>query len=81
MALPTIFEICEPRNDAVRGTIQELDFAADLKQVIPGEAPEETKNPALIFANTRSKMPPTPPGRNSPITPSGTSDSCPSFYV
>ncbi|MBL8658839.1 MAG: ATP-binding protein [Rhodospirillales bacterium] len=52
MSLPTIFEICEPRDDVVRGTIQESDFAADLKQVITGEAPEETKNSALFFANT-----------------------------
>lgn len=52
MRLPTIFEICEPRDDVVQGTIQESDFAADLKQVITGEAPEETKNPALFFANT-----------------------------
>jgi hypothetical protein len=38
MSLPTIFEICEPRADVIRGTIQESDFAADLKQVITGEA-------------------------------------------
>jgi len=37
MALPTIFQICEPRDDVIRGTIQDPDFAADLKQVITGE--------------------------------------------
>jgi hypothetical protein len=52
MSLPTIFEICEPRADVIRGTIQESDFAADLKQVITGEASEETRNPTLSFANT-----------------------------
>lgn len=52
MALATIFDVCQPRDDVVRGTIQESDFAADLKQVITGEAPEEIKNPALFYANT-----------------------------
>ncbi len=52
MSLPTIFELCQPRDDVVRGAIQEGDFAADLAQVLRGEAPDETKIPALFFANT-----------------------------
>lgn len=52
MSLPTIFEICEPRDDVLRGTVQESDFAADLAQLLRGDAPEETKNPARFFANT-----------------------------
>ncbi len=52
MLLPTIFEICEPRDDVVRGAIQEADFAADLAQVLRGEAPNETMFPAQFFANT-----------------------------
>ncbi len=52
MPLPTIFEVCEPRDDVLKGTVQEADFAADLAQVLRGDAPEETKNPALFFANT-----------------------------
>lgn len=42
MSLPTIFEVCEPRDDVIRGAIQESDFAADLEQVITGEAPVST---------------------------------------
>ena len=50
--LPTIFEICEPREDVVRGNIQESDFAADLAQVLRGHAPDEYKRPEKFFANT-----------------------------
>jgi hypothetical protein len=52
MSLPTIFDLCQPRDDVVRGAIQEADFAADLAQVLRGEAPDETKIPAQFFANT-----------------------------
>lgn len=50
--LPTIFETCEPREDVLRGVIQEADFAADLAQVLRGEAPDETRVAARFFANT-----------------------------
>lgn len=52
MSVPTIFDLCQPRDDVVRGAIQEADFAADLAQVLRGEAPDETKIPAQFFANT-----------------------------
>ena len=52
MALPTIFDLCEPREDILRGTITEADFAADLAQVLRGEAPPQYRDPALFFANT-----------------------------
>lgn len=52
MALPTIFDLCVPREDILRGTITEADFAADLAQVLRGEAPPQYRDPALFFANT-----------------------------
>ena len=51
MSLPTIFKLCQPRDDVVRGAI-EADFAANLAQVLRGEAPDETKSPVQFFANT-----------------------------
>jgi predicted AAA+ superfamily ATPase len=52
MTLPTIFDLCEPRQDVLQGTISESDFAADLAQVLRGDAPEEYKDPVKFFANT-----------------------------
>jgi hypothetical protein len=34
MSLPTIFDLCEPREDVRQGAISESDFAADLAQVL-----------------------------------------------
>ncbi len=47
-----LFDICEPRTDVLLGSLNESDFAADLSQVLRGEAPDEYKNPHLFFANT-----------------------------
>ncbi len=52
MTLPTLFEICSPRQDVIEGRIAESDFAADLALVIRGIAPEEYQNPVKFFANT-----------------------------
>jgi len=52
MTLPTIFHLCTPRQDVLLGTISESDFAADLAQVLRGDAPEEYKDPIKFFANT-----------------------------
>ena len=52
MALPTIFNLCEPRDDVRRGAVQETDFAADLAQVLRGDAPPDYRDPARFFANT-----------------------------
>jgi hypothetical protein len=40
VTLPTIFDLCEPRQDVLLGTISESDFAADLAQVLRGDAPK-----------------------------------------
>lgn len=52
MALPTLFEICEPRDDVLAGTLQESDFAADLAQVLRGAGPEDYRVAARFFDNT-----------------------------
>ena len=39
--MKTLFEICTPRSDILKGDIRESDFAADLAQVINGTAPIE----------------------------------------
>ena len=41
---PRIFDLCVPRADVLAGTISESDFAADLAQVIRGNAPEEYRD-------------------------------------
>ena len=50
--MKTLFEVCKPRNDILKGTIRESDFAADLAQVINGKAPDEYQKADLFFANT-----------------------------
>lgn len=47
-----LFAICEPRADVLDGALRESDFAADLSQVLRGDAPDEYKQPKLFFANT-----------------------------
>jgi len=50
--MKTLFEICSPRPDILKGDIRESDFAADLAQVINGTAPPEYALPNKFFANT-----------------------------
>lgn len=52
MALPTIFDICEPRGDILDHSRADADFAADLSRVLAGDAPPEYQDAALFFANT-----------------------------
>lgn len=52
MPLPTLFDACTPRDDVLRGSLAESDFAADLAQVLKHEAPIEYQDAALFFANT-----------------------------
>lgn len=47
-----LYAICEPRSDVLQGALKESDFAADLSQVLRGDAPDEYKKPELFFANT-----------------------------
>jgi predicted AAA+ superfamily ATPase len=52
MALPTLYDICQPRQDVLDGAITVSDFAADLAQVLRGDAPEDYQEAAKFFANT-----------------------------
>jgi len=52
MALPTLFDVCTPREDVRKGLLTEADFAADLAQVLRGDAPEEYLDPVRFFKNT-----------------------------
>lgn len=52
MPLPTIFDACTPREDVLGGSLKESDFAADLAQVLRGQAEPEYQEPRLFFANT-----------------------------
>jgi hypothetical protein len=40
-----LFVVCEPRADVLQGALKESDFAADLSQVLRGDAPEEYRKP------------------------------------
>ena len=51
-AIPTIFDLCQPRSDVLAGKVADADFAADLASVIVGKASREYLEPALFFANT-----------------------------
>ena len=52
MKLPTVFDTCEPREDVLRGTLADADFAADLARVIRGIASDDYQKPDRFFANT-----------------------------
>ncbi len=49
---PTIFDLCTPRPDVLKGALTEADFAADLAQVLRGAGSEEYLRADLFFANT-----------------------------
>ena len=52
MTVPTIFDTCRPRADVLTGAMTEVDFAADLAQVIRGEGHADYLDPERFFANT-----------------------------
>ncbi len=51
MAVPTIFETCQPRDDVLAG-VADADFAADLAQVVTKRGSAEYHDPVRFFANT-----------------------------
>ena len=51
-AIPSIFDLCQPRPDVLAGKMADADFAADLASVIVGKASPEYLDPALFFSNT-----------------------------
>ena len=52
MPTRSVFDLCRPRADVLAGTVAEADFAADLAQVVKGEASPEYTDPVRFFANT-----------------------------
>lgn len=52
MSLPCIFDTCGPRDDVLKGTMAEAEFAADLAKVIRGTASDDYRIPARFFNNT-----------------------------
>jgi predicted AAA+ superfamily ATPase len=48
----TVFDLCIPRDDVLKGTIAEADFAADLAKVIRGIASDDYQKPERFFAHT-----------------------------
>jgi len=49
--VPSIFDLCTPRGDVLKG-VTDADFAADLAKVIRGVAGEEYQKPDKFFENT-----------------------------
>src|SRR5690242_3352630 len=52
MALPSMFDLCQPREDVVKGTIADSDYAANLANVLTGRASRDYTDPATFFTNT-----------------------------
>lgn len=52
MAIPLIFDFCEPRDDVKLGGVPESEFAANLADVLLGKASEDYRIPGRFFANT-----------------------------
>ncbi len=52
MTLPTIFDLCVPRDDVLKGTLLDNDFAAKLSHVLSKRASPDYGDPSRFFANT-----------------------------
>lgn len=52
MAIPTIFDLCIPRDDVVKGTIADSDYAANLANVLTGRASRDYTDAPTFFTNT-----------------------------
>ena len=52
MAVPTILDTSLPTEDALRGTIADSVFAADLAAVLAGRASGEYRDKVRFFADT-----------------------------
>jgi hypothetical protein len=50
--MKTLFELCDPRADVLKGGVRESEFAADLALVLRKEAPAEYQDAPTFFANT-----------------------------
>jgi diacylglycerol kinase family enzyme len=50
--MKTIFDLCTPREDILKGELKEEQFAARLKDVMDGTADAIYQDPARFFDNT-----------------------------
>ena len=63
MPIPTIFDLCRPREDILKGALAEAGFAADLAQVLTGTAPADYSNPRpFLCQHVSHTWPQEPPG-------------------
>lgn len=52
MTLPSIFDLCKPRDDVAKGTISDSDYAANLANVLTGSASHDYTDAPTFFTNT-----------------------------
>ena len=52
LKIHTVFDLCTPRREVLRGRVAEADFAADLAAVLREDAPADYREPARFFENT-----------------------------
>lgn len=52
MTLPSIFDLCTPRDDVEKGTISDSDYAANLANVLTGSASRDYTDARTFFTNT-----------------------------
>lgn len=52
MAIPSIFDLCKPRDDVANGTIADSDYAANLANVLNGSASRDYTDAPTFFTNT-----------------------------
>lgn len=52
MAIASIFDICTPRRDVQEGTIADSDYAANLANVLTGQASRDYTDASTFFTNT-----------------------------
>ena len=52
MTLPSIFDLCKPRDNVVKGTIADSDYAANLANVLTGRASRDYTDAPTFFTNS-----------------------------
>ena len=52
MTIPSVFELCRPREDVEKGTIADSDYAANLANVLTGRASRDYTDAPTFFTNT-----------------------------
>ena len=55
MTLPTIFDLCQPRDDVAKGTIADSDYAANLANVLTGHASRDYTEPSATPSNGKNR--------------------------